>query len=274
MGPLAPSALLLPAGPITHVLDELAGNSLAGFILVLARVTPLFLLAPPFSSTMIPPRVRGVIAVGIAIGLTPIAMHGQHVPGDALALAGLVIAGLLVGMAFAFSFAVLFGAIETAGALADLGAGFSYGNLINPFSGTESGVFSSFYSLLGIAIFLVIGGEAWVLRGLARTFQLVPLTSEPRLTSLISGAEQVFTTIFASAVEIAAPIVIALLITDAAFGVISRVVPQLNVFAVGFPAKVAVAILIVGASIPFVSGFISSQLTTSVSAALGALRVG
>ena len=51
-------------------------------------------------------------------------------------------------------------------------------------------------------------------------------------------------------------------------------VPQLNVFAVGFPAKVAVAILIVGASIPFVSGFISSQLTTSVSAALGALRVG
>ncbi len=64
-----------------------------GFILVLARVTPLFLLAPLFSSAMIPPRVRGVIAVGIAIGLTPIALQGQHVPADPLALAGLVVAG-------------------------------------------------------------------------------------------------------------------------------------------------------------------------------------
>jgi flagellar biosynthetic protein FliR len=274
MGASTPSALLLGAGPITHLLTQLAGNSLAGFILVLARVTPLFILAPPFSSTMIPPRVRGVIAVGISIGLAPIAMHGQHVPSDALALAGLVIAGGLVGLAFAFSFAVLFGAIEAAGSLADLGAGFSYGSLIDPFNGTESGVFSTFYSLLGVTIFLVIGGEAWVLRGLARTFQLVPLTSAPRLSSLVSGAEQVFVTIFASAVEIAAPVLIALLITDAAFGVISRVIPQLNVFAVGFPAKVAVAILIVGASIPFVGGFVSSQLSTSVSAALGALRVG
>ena len=186
-----------------------------------------------------------------------------------------MIAGGLVGLGFAFALAALFAAVETAGALADLGAGFSYGSLIDPFSGNqESGVFSSFYSMLGILIFLVIGGEAWVLRGLARTFEIVPLTSMPQISSLAGGAEQVFTAIFASAVEIAAPVLIALLITDAAFGVVSRVVPQLNVFAVGFPAKVAVAILIVGASIPFVGGYISSQLSTSVGAALGALHVG
>ena len=64
----------------------------------------------------------------------------------------------------------------------------------------------------------------------------------------MGGAEHVFSTVFASALEIAAPVLIALLITDAAFGVVSRVVPQLNVFAVGFPAKVAVALLIVGAT--------------------------
>ena len=53
---------------------------------------------------------------------------------------------------------------------------------------------------------------------------------------------------------------LALLITDVAFGVVSRVVPQLNVFAVGFPAKVVVALLVVGASLPFVAGWISDQL--------------
>lgn len=256
-----------------QILNQLAGNELAGFILVLARVTPLFLLAPPFSSPMVPPRVRGIIAVGISMGLAPIALHGQHIPTDPLTLAALVVEGMLVGLGFAFSFAVLFAAVESAGSLADLGAGFSYGSLVDPVNGNQGGAISHVYSLVGLAVFLVIGGEAWVLRGLAHTFQLVPLTSAPRIDTLVAGAEQVFSTVFTSAVEIAAPVLIALLITDAAFGVVSRVVPQLNVFAVGFPAKVAVALLLVGASMPFVAGWIANQMSTSVGAALGALHV-
>jgi flagellar biosynthetic protein FliR len=222
---------------------------------------------------MVPPRVRGIIAVGISIGLAPIALLGQHIPSDPLALATLALEGMLVGLGFAFSFAVLFAAVETAGALADLGAGFSYGSLVDPVNGNQGGAISHVYSLVGLAIFLIIGGEAWVLRGLARTFQLVPLTSAPHITALVGGAEQVFSTVFASALEIAAPVLIALMITDAAFGVVSRVVPQLNVFAVGFPAKVAVALLLVGASMPFVAGWIANQMSTSVGAALGALHV-
>jgi flagellar biosynthesis protein FliR len=258
---------------MNQVLSQLAGNQFGGFILVLARVTPLFLLAPLFSSNLIPARVKGLIAVGISIGLTPIAMHGQHVPSDPMKVAGLVFEGLLTGLAFAFALAVLMGAIESAGSIIDVVSGFSYGSLINPMSGETSAVISRFYSLVGTMIFLVIGGDAWTLKGLGRTFELVPLTDAPRLSSLVGGVEQVFSTIFTSAIEIAAPALAALLITDVAFGIVSRVVPQLNVFAVGFPTKVAVALLIVGASLPFVSNWISGQLSTSVGAALGALHV-
>ena len=130
-----------------------------------------------------------------------------------------------------------------------------------------------FYSLFGTLIFLVIGGDAWTLRGLARTFQLVPLTSgaAPDLAGRRrrAGVHHVF----ASALEVAAPVLVALLITDVAFGVVSRVVPQLNVFAVGFPTKVAVALLVVGASLPFTANWISDQLSVSVGDALGALHV-
>ena len=255
------------------VLSELAGDQLAGFILVLARVTPLFFIAPLFSSAMIPPRVKGIIAVGISIGLTPIAMHGQHVPSDTLAVAGLVIEGMLVGLSFAFALAVLLAAVESAGSLIDVVSGFSYGALINPMNGEQSAVIARFYSLFGTMIFLVIGGDAWTIRGLVRTFELVPLTDAPRLGSMVAGVEQTFSTIFTSAVEIAAPVLAALLITDVAFGVVSRVVPQLNIFAVGFPTKVTVALLVVAASLPFVANWIDGQLTVSVSAALGALKV-
>ncbi len=255
------------------LLSELAGNELAGFILVLARVTPLFFVAPVFSSQVIPPRVRGIIAVGISIGLAPIALHGQHMPTDVLTLAGLVVQGLLVGLGFAFTMAVLMAAVESAGALIDVLSGFSYGSLINPMNNEEGAVMNRFYSLVGTLIFIVIGGDAWMLRGLTRTFQLVPLTSGPQLASLVGGAEQVFSTVFASALEVAAPVVVALLITDVAFAVVSRVVPQLNVFAVGFPTKVAVTLLVVGASLPFTANWISGQLSVSVGDALGALHV-
>jgi flagellar biosynthetic protein FliR len=258
---------------VNELLRQLAGNELVGFILVLARVTPLFVIAPLFSSQIIPPHVRGIIAVGISIGLAPIALHGQHVPSDPLALLGLVVEGLLVGLGFAFTLAVLMGAIESAGSVIDVLSGFSYGQLINPMNNQESAVIARFYSLVGTLIFLVIDGDAWTIRGLARTFQLVPLTSGPRLKSLVGGAEQVFTTVFASALEVAAPVLVALLITDVAFGVVSRVVPQLNVFAVGFPTKVAVALLVVGASLPFTANWISNQLTVSVGDALGAMHV-
>lgn len=258
---------------MTHLLSQLEGNQLGGFILVLARVTPLFLLAPIFSSTAIPPVVKGMIAVGISVGLTPIAMHGQHIPSDPMQIAGLVLEGLLVGTSFAFALAVLMAAVESAGSFIDVVSGFSYGELINPLSGQTGAVMSRFYTLFGTMIFLVIGGDAWTLRGLGRTFQLVPLTEAPRLGSLVGGAEQAFSTIFTSALEIGAPVLAALLITDVAFGVVSRVVPQMNIFAVGFPTKVAVAMFLVAASLPFVAGWISGQLSESVGAALGALHV-
>jgi flagellar biosynthetic protein FliR len=258
---------------MTRLLTGLEGNELAGFILVLARVTPLFILAPLFSSALIPVRVRGIIAVAISIGLTPIAMHGQHIPTGAVQIFELVLEGMLVGFAFAFALSLLLAGLESAGGLVDVLSGFSYGTLINPLSGEQTAVMQRFYSLVGTLIFLVIGGDAWTLRGFGRTFTLIPLTSAPRLSSLIGGVEHVFATVFTAALEIAAPVLIALLITDVAFGVVSRVVPQLNVFAVGFPTKVAVALLVVAASLPFVSNWISGQLSTSVGAALGALHV-
>lgn len=255
------------------LLSKLAGGELAGFILVLARVTPLFVVAPLFSSRMLPPQVRGIIAVGISIGLTPLALHGQHIPSNMLTIGVLAIEGLLTGLGFAFSIAVLFAALESAAAFIDAIAGFSFGSLVDAMNGPTSGVISELYAIIGTAIFLVIGGDGWMLRGIARTFQLVPLTSGPRIDSLVGGAERAFSTVFTSALEIAGPVLLALLVADVAFGVVSRVVPQLNVFAVGFPTKVVVALALVGLTMPFIASWLSEQLSSSVGAALTTLHV-
>lgn len=256
---------------LSHVLSALGGGQpVTGFFLVLARIGPLFVMAPLFSSKMIPAPVKGTIAAAFAIGLTGIAMHGQHIPGQPLQVAGLLVENMLVGLLLAFTVAGLLAAIQTAGGLADIVSGFSFGATFDPINGNQGGTFSELYGLIGVMLFIAIGGDAWMLRGLARTFTLVPLTKAPQLGSLAGAAETSFASIFVSALEVAAPALLALLITDVAFGMVSRVVPQLNVFSVAFPLKVGVALLVVMASLPFLGGWLSDQIYTSVATALHA----
>jgi flagellar biosynthetic protein FliR len=258
---------------VNELLGQLGQNQLAGFVLVLARVSPLFVLAPIFSAKMVPPRVKGIVAVALAIGIAPVALHGQTVPGDLWELAGLVLKEALVGLAFSFTLAALFAAVVTAGAFLDTFIGFTYGSLIDPITGTQSGQMLQLYSMVGIAILIAIGGDEWIIQGLARTYDVVPLLAMPSLAELTAGAHEAFTGIFRAALEISAPVVIALVLTDVAFGMVSRTVPQMNVFAVGFPAKIAVGLLIAGLSLPFLAGWLSGELQSSVTSALRSLRV-
>ena len=248
-------------------------QQVAAFFLVLARVSPLFVLAPLFSSKSIPGRVRGVLAVGIAFGLAGIVGRGARVPLDPLTLGGLLFKELLVGLAYAFILGALFAAVTAAGSLLDTLIGYSYGSLVDPVTGNQASVLSNLYTLFAVMIFIAIDGDAWVIRGLARSYDLVPLLDAPALGSLVGGAQRAFATVLPSALEVCAPVLLALVLTDAAFGVVSRVVPQLNVFAVGFPAKVAVGLILIGVTLPFVASWLNDELQRSVAAALGALRV-
>ena len=255
------------------LLKQIGEQHVVGFFLTLARIGPLFVVAPLFSSKMIPARARGVAAVALAVGLSPIALKGGKVPTDAMSIAGLIGKEALVGFAFAFAVAVLFAAVSAAGSFLDTLIGFSFGGLVDPVNGNQSSVLSQLYTLVGVMVFIAIGGDTWMLEGLAKTYDLIGLTQMPALGALVGGAQHTFSTIFVSAVELAAPVLIALIITDAGFGVVSRVMPQLNVFAVGFPAKILVGFLIVAASLPFVAGWIGNQLQQSVMSALQTLRV-
>jgi flagellar biosynthetic protein FliR len=260
-----------------QLLASFSEQQIAGFMLVLARIGPLFILAPLFSSNSIPARARTIVAIAIAFGMAPIALRAgttHEIPLDVYGFGGLMVKEFLVGAAFSFVLAALFAAVSAAGSLLDTMIGFSFGSLVDPMTGTQSSVLQQLYSLVGVMVFIAINGDSWVLQGLARTYELVPLVDTPQINGLVGAMQAAFAGIFTAAIQICAPVLIALVITDAAFGVVSRVVPQLNVFAVGFPAKVAVGFVLIAASLPFVAGWLGDELQTSVASGLHALRVG
>lgn len=260
-----------------QLIAQFGETQVTTFLLVLGRISPLFLLAPLFSSKQLPARARSICAVALTIGIMPVAAEagdaGGALPSDVLGLAGLMLKEMLVGTAFAFALAAFFAAVSVAGSLLDTFIGFSFGALVDPVTGNPGGVLNQLYALVGIAVFIAIGGDAWVIQGLARTYDAVPLLSAPEIGSLVEGAKLAFGGIFGAALEICAPVLLAVVLTDAAFGIVSRVVPQLNVFAVGFPAKVAVGLVVIGASLPFLAGWLDDELQRSVGSALHALKV-
>jgi flagellar biosynthetic protein FliR len=258
---------------IQPFIERFGEEQVLAFFLVLARVSPLFLLAPLFSSPLLPARVRGIVAVALAIGISPVVMSKSLGEPDIIGLAGLVGKEMLVGAAFAFALGALFAAISIAGTFLDTLIGFSYGAVLDPMTGTTSAVISQLYALMGVLIFIAIGGDGWVIQGLAKTYDIVPLDGAPALGAMMTGVQAAFTGIFGAAIQVAGPIVLALILTDAAFGIVSKVVPQLNVFIIGFPAKVVVGITLMGITLPFVASWLSDELEASVSTALKTLQV-
>jgi flagellar biosynthesis protein FliR len=253
------------------LLAQFSEQQVAAFFLVLARVSPLFILAPLFSSKMVNPRVRGIVAVALSVGLMPVVKHGE-IDLDVLSYFGLVVKEVIVGLAFAYALHAMFAALQVAGTLLDTLIGFSFGAIVDPVTGTQSAVIQQMYGLFGVAIFIALNGDALVIAGLGRTYEAVPLLDAPAINSMVQGAQVAFSGIFVSAFMIGAPVIIALIIVDAAFGVVTKVVPQMNIFAVGFPAKMIVGLTLIGASLPFVSGFIGNSVQTTVYEAIATLK--
>src|SRR4051794_33139469 len=143
------------------VLKQFGEQNVVGFILVLARVSPLFVLAPLFNSRLIPARVRGIVAAALAVGLSPVLIKGHHVATDPTELVWLAGKELLIGLAFAFVVGALFAAVTVAGSFLDSLIGFSYGSLGDPLTGTQASNLPQGHSLGAIPVFIANGGGGW-----------------------------------------------------------------------------------------------------------------
>jgi flagellar biosynthetic protein FliR len=255
-------------------LPAFAGAQVVGFLLVLARVGGLFVLAPGFSARMIPVRVKLVMAFAISLAIAPIALSGHPVTGQPGDLALLVLKELAVGLAFAMPLAILTAGVSAGATLLDTLIGFSFASTIDPITNGQNAVLAQLYALFAVLVILLTGGDQMMIEGVAASYRIVPVDAVPDFAAMTTRLVPLAGDVFVIGLEIAAPVLIALVITDAAFGLIARAVPQMNVFFIGLPAKILLGFMVIGASLPFVAARLSGQLEQSVAAALQVLTTG
>jgi flagellar biosynthetic protein FliR len=254
-------------------LTDLAGGSLVGFVLTLARVGGIFVFAPLFSARMIPRPVKLVCAATLAMTIAPLATDGVAVPASSLAVAGLALKEIGVGLALAFAIGALAAAVQAAAGLLDAVIGFSLAAIVDPITNLQNAILGQFYAVFTVMVLIVTGGDHFIIEGVAASYRAVPLDAYPSLHTLTQLAMHGFAGVFVMGLEIIAPVLIALVIVDAAFALVSRAVPQMNVLIVGLPVKIVAGFVVLGASLPFVATHLQSELESVVRTALRGLGV-
>lgn len=225
-----------------QLLAQLAPQA-ALFMLIATRLSAMFIVAPVFSSRMIPARIKaGLVIIISYITLPIVAAEGGTVPEGIVAFATLAVKEAIIGFAFGLVAQFLFAAFQTAGAFIDVTAGFAIAQTFDPTSNVSTSILGRWYNLVAIAAFLALGGHQLLVAGVVRSFTLAPPLANPDLHAVVAGVLDQADDILLVVVQIGAPIIGALLITDVTLGVISRSVPQMNVFIVGLPLKIIVAL--------------------------------
>ena len=244
-----------------EILTSFAAVGAPAFALTLARVSGVFLMSPVFSSRLIPVRAKLLLALGVTIAATA-ARHAaaDRFPTTSPRSPSLAVKEVLVGAALAFSVSLVFAAVAFAGGLIDLTVGFAFANVVDPVQNAQISVMGQFYSLLASAVFVAIGGPDMVVAGLIKSFEVVPVTEMPSWPSLSGAIVNSIGGLFAVGLQVAAPVLVALLVTDAAVGFLARIAPQMNIFGIELPGKVAAMFLLLLVTAPMLVSSIGQQL--------------
>jgi flagellar biosynthetic protein FliR len=240
---------------------------LVAILLASVRTAAWILIAPPFSTRMIPGSIKAVVAMAIAVAVAP-GLTAHVPPLEPAPMAVAVVEQVVIGGALGFVTALLFAAVQAAGDMLDLFGGFSIASAYDPLSATTTSVFGRFYNLLAITLLFVTDGHELVLRGFTNSFKTLPLDGTISLATLGRLLTTGINELLVVSLQIAGPLIAVLFCADVGLGLLSRVAPALNVFSLGFPVKILVTIVLAGISIAALPTAVRSLVDSAVRAVL------
>ncbi len=207
--------------------------------LPLVRILGLLAADPLLGSDRVPIRIRVATAILLTMVIVPTLPPPPPVALSGPEGWGLVIQQFLIGVTIGFVIRLVFTALEVAGELIGLQMGLGFATFIDPANNAPVPVVTAFLTTIGFLFFLAVDGHHLVITALAQSFYALPPGQWPD-GQLFMGVARTASDIFSAGVRIALPLVIVLLFTNLALGVMTRASPQINIFAVGFALTVTV----------------------------------
>ena len=239
---------------------------LAGAVFTGARVSGLMVFCPFLGSDAIPAPVKAALALLLTILLHP--LHGPV--GLALASwqwAQVALSETLIGLVLGLAANFLMEAAQMAGQILGVQIGYSLANVFDPQTNADTPVLSEFHQMAALLIFLQLDVHHWLLRALVRSFAYLPPGAAPATLAVTSGLLHAAGGIFLAGVQIAAPSLVATLVTDMALGFLGKASPQLPVLFIGLALKNLVGLGVMVAAVAYWPRMFGQQFALGIQAA-------
>lgn len=222
------------------------------FFLIFARVSTILVTVPIFGFDAVPVHVKAGLAAMFALLLFPfLDKTGLEIPTEFIPFVIIVMNEVIIGVVIGFTANIIFVGIRFAGEIIGLDMGFGIVNVIDPLSGEQVSIVGQFKYLLALLLFLGINGHHFLIQALKLSFDIVPMASGSFSTVSVSKLISMSGEIFTVAVKVASAAIGVLFISNFIMGIIARIVPQMNIFIIGFPIKISVGFVMIFITLPF-----------------------
>jgi flagellar biosynthetic protein FliR len=230
---------------------EIYGIQLVVFVMILIRVLSAVILAPAIGDQIVPTEIKVAIAIFISLTLYPVVAAEN--PKVDLALGGLVLMGLkeaAMGLTLGFTSGLVLLAGSVAGDIMSFDLGLSMAVVLDPETGAQNNVISEFIRLVMVLLFLVLNGHHFVLQALKMSFECVGLGGFTVTQAVADRLLPLTGVVMVLGIKLAAPIIVASFLVNAALGILTRVAPQVNVFMLNFQLKLGVGFIVLMTAAP------------------------
>jgi flagellar biosynthetic protein FliR len=228
----------------------LVQEHIGNFFLVFARVAGLLFATPVLGNKNVPPVSRTLLALLVTmviLPIVPVSRLAPESPGFIPALISEVILGGFLG----FIGTLLFAAAELGGHIAGLQMGFAIANVLSPEGELQTSVFSSLMGLTALLVFVMSDAHHLFITALVRSFDTLPLGTFTVDAARTGSLLRMSTGIFRYGLALAAPVLAITIFITVALGIISRTMPQVDVFFMSFAINIVAGISAFILSLPF-----------------------
>lgn len=247
---------------------------LAAFLWPLSRILALVATAPLLGNPSVPVRVKLGLAVMITVLVMPLVEKSlpQIDPASGVGFA-ILLQQILIGIAMGLVMRIVFVAVEMAGELIGLQMGLGFAVFFDPQNSGQIDIVGRFLGVIASLAFLAIDGHLIMIALISQSFSTLPIGLEGMTNATFTTLANWGSEIFKSGLQLSLPVLTALLITNLALGVLTRVAPQLNIFAVGFPLTLTIGLLVMALSMPFYAPILEHLVQDGLNLMMGILNV-
>ena len=217
----------------------------AAFILMFARIGTMLMLLPGLGEMSVPVRIRLVIALLLAAVLYPLHRAAYTInlqaPGPVLVALG---QELLIGTVLGLTARLTISALQTAGSVIAQQLGLGFVTTVDPTQGQQGAIVGNFLAMLGITLIFATDLHYMVIAALHDSYRLFSPGEVPAVEDVAALVTRVFSGAFRVGIQLAAPFIVFGMVFNLALGVLSRLMPQMQVFFVGVPLSILIGFLI------------------------------